>query len=80
MYNTFTEYLLAQICSLEISEKMYILSELLSDLEVFSVDQFCDVTGEKRRDVYRKIKSGELGCVEVGGKRFPSIKRYLESV
>jgi len=75
MYNTFTEYLLAQICSLEISEKMYILSELLSDLEVF-----CDVTGEKRRDVYRKIKSGELGCVEVGGKRFPSIKRYLESV
>lgn len=80
MYNHFTENLFAQICSLDLDEKLYLFNQLTDNLEVCSVDHFCAVTGEKRRDVYRKIKSGELGCVEVGGKRFPSIKRYLELV
>jgi len=68
-----TDKQIADIHKLDTNTVIEIIHECAERLGVVSVDEYCQITGEKKRTAYQKIKDGKIKSLTISGKIFPVI-------
>ena len=56
---------IAGIHSLDTDTVIEIMHECAEKLGLVSVDEYCQITGEKRRTVYQKIAEGKIKALRI---------------
>lgn len=72
-----TEQQIDNISKLPPEDQFTILQICAEELAIVSVDEYCKIMAEKKRNVYYKIKQGTIKSLEISGKRYPVVNLSL---